>query len=495
MTIDPNNLSSTATLSFDDEFNSLSLWDGGASGTWATNFWWAPTYGNGSTLSSNGEQEWYINNLYPQTASAAPWTVSNGTLTITAAKAAASIQPYIDNYQYTSGEINSYHSFSQTYGYFEMRAELPAGQGYWPAFYLLPENGAWPPELDVMEMLGNDPTTLYMTVHSNSTGTHTQNGAAITVANMSTGFHTYGVDWEPDTITWYFDGQQVYQTATPPDLNTPMYIIADFAVGGYWPGMVDSTTPFPGQMQIDYIRAYTAPPLAALALFTLPTSSAWTDMIYGNSRSNVLVGTAAADHIDGKGGSDTMSGGAGDDTYVIDRPSDVVNESSNNGIDTVLSTASSFTLPGNIENLKLVGSSSQTVWGNALSNILTSNDYASKLNGGEGNDILIAGHGANTLTGGAGSDIFRFDFLPKSAGHVADFVSGVDMLDFRGLFAAAGYVGADPILEGHLRFASDGLGDTRISFDTDGSAGKALPVLITTLDHVVPTAQIDWFFH
>src|SRR5882672_11768546 len=57
------------------------------------------------------------------------------------------------------------------------------------------------------------------TVHTNSTGTHTSSGQGTTVANMSTGFHTYGVDWEASTTTFYFDGQQVYQTATPSDLN------------------------------------------------------------------------------------------------------------------------------------------------------------------------------------------------------------------------------------------------------------------------------------
>src|SRR5882672_9878371 len=114
MTIDPSNLSASA-LTFDDEFNSLSLWNGATSGTWATNFWYATTFGNGGTLDGNGEQQWYINNLYPQTASVVPWTVNNGVLTIKGAKADPSIQPYITNYQYTSGELNSYHSFSQTY--------------------------------------------------------------------------------------------------------------------------------------------------------------------------------------------------------------------------------------------------------------------------------------------------------------------------------------------------------------------------------------------
>src|SRR6267378_2061906 len=254
MAIDPKNLSATAVMTFDDEFNTLNLWNG--SGTWSTSYAWAQP--NGVTLSGNGEQEWYINSMYAPTSSVKPWTVSNGILTLTAAPAALSILPLINNYQYTSGMITTYNSFSQTYGYFEMRAQLPQGQGLWPAFWLLPADGSWPPEIDVMEVLGNDTTKLYTTVHTSSTGTHTSSGTGTTVANMSTGYHTYGVDWEANTTTFYFDGQQVYQTATPSDLNKPMYILANLAVGGYWPGMVNSTTPFPAQMQIDYIRAYSA---------------------------------------------------------------------------------------------------------------------------------------------------------------------------------------------------------------------------------------------
>ena len=140
-----------------------------------------------------------------------------------------------------------------------MRSELPSGQGIWPAFWLLDANGQWPPELDVMEMLGNNPSTYYTTVHSNTlSGGYVSQGD--NVVNTSTGYHTYGVDWEPDFITFYFDGQKVYQTATPADMNQPMYMIANLAVGGYWPGMVNSTTPLPAQMNIDFIRAYSSLP-------------------------------------------------------------------------------------------------------------------------------------------------------------------------------------------------------------------------------------------
>src|SRR6185437_5487767 len=250
-------MAATATLTFDDEFNSLSLWNG-TSGTWDTTGYWNSFNSNGYTLSSNGEQEWYINANYAPTSSVTPWTVNNGVLTLTAAPASPSIQPLINGYQYTSGFITTDRSFSQTYGFFEERAQLPSGQGLWPAFWLLDENGQWPPEIDVMEMLGNNTGTYYTTVHSNDISGG-QLGQADNVLNTSSGYHTYGVDWEPDFITFYFDGQKVFQEATPADMNQPMYMLTNLAVGGYWPGSVDPSV-LPAQMNIDWIRAYSSLP-------------------------------------------------------------------------------------------------------------------------------------------------------------------------------------------------------------------------------------------
>ena len=115
MAIDPNNLQGTAHITFDDEFNSLSLWNG-SSGVWSTTFWYQDLSSNGSTLAGNGEQEWYINSNYSPTASVKPWTASNGVLTLTAAPASGAISSLVNGYGYTSGEVNTYHSFSQTYG-------------------------------------------------------------------------------------------------------------------------------------------------------------------------------------------------------------------------------------------------------------------------------------------------------------------------------------------------------------------------------------------
>jgi beta-glucanase (GH16 family) len=216
--------------------------------------------GNGGSLSSNGEQEWYINSNDPNTATVRPWRAYKGILTITGAPASSTIQPLIDGYKYTSGELNSYHSFSQAFGYFEMCARLPRGQGVWPAFWLLAEDGVWPPEIDIMEVLGNSPTTLYTSAHIEQNNKEVNFGTATTVPDTSQGWHTYAVDWEPDTISWYFDDGPVYQIPTPPTLNVPMYIEVNLALGGYWPGNVDQTTPFPSQMEVEWIRVYTSKP-------------------------------------------------------------------------------------------------------------------------------------------------------------------------------------------------------------------------------------------
>lgn len=269
MTINPNDLANTAQLTFADDFNSLSLWNG-QTGTWNTGDSWGNA--KGFSLGGNGEQEWYINSQYAPTQSVTPWTVSDGALNLTAQPTSDATKQEIGNYAYTSGQVNTFHSFSQTYGYFEMRAELPAGQGLWPAFWLLPEDNSWPPEIDVMENLGNNTNMYATTVHTADTGTHTQTGAGVSTPDLSTGFHTYGVDWEADKITWYFDGKQVFQADTPADMNKPAYMIANLAVGGYWPGNPDPSTPFPATMKIDYIHAYSAKPDGAVDTGAAPTA-------------------------------------------------------------------------------------------------------------------------------------------------------------------------------------------------------------------------------
>lgn len=190
-----------------------------------------------------------------------------------------------------------------------------------------------------------------------------------------------------------------------------------------------------------------------------------------------------------------MRGGAGDDTYVVDRTQDKVEESPGGGIDTVLSSSGSYVLPSEVENLRLVATFSQSATGNGLSNRMVSNDAGSTLNGGGGDDILIAGGGADVLTGGAGRDIFQFNKTPSKPAHVTDFTPGSDMLDLRGLFAGAGYVGADPTADGRLALKL-AAGGVELWFDADGAGQTAakLVVILDGLSTTALTAQNDWFF-
>jgi beta-glucanase (GH16 family) len=242
---------SVLSQTFSDEFNTLQLRNG-TSGVWDAKFWWAPE--KGATLSSNGEQQWYINPSYEPTASVNPFSVNNGVLTITAAPASEAIQAEINGYDYTSGMLTTYSSFAQTYGYFEMRADMPDDQGVWPAFWLLPADGSWPPELDVVEMRGQDPNTVIATVHSNETGSRTSIENAAKVADAS-GFHTYGVLWTEEEIVWYFDDAAIARADTPSDMHDPMYMLVNLAVGGIAgtpsDGLADGS-----EMKIDYIKAY-----------------------------------------------------------------------------------------------------------------------------------------------------------------------------------------------------------------------------------------------
>ena len=110
-----------------------------------------------------------------------------------------------------------------------------------------------------IEQIGN-PTVIYETLHFVSGG-NTQEGTGVNVADTTAGYHTYAVDWEPTTTTIYFDGQPTASWPTPSDMNQPMYMLINLAVGGpgSWPGPPNGSTVFPANMNIDYVRAYASP--------------------------------------------------------------------------------------------------------------------------------------------------------------------------------------------------------------------------------------------
>jgi beta-glucanase (GH16 family) len=237
-------------LTFGDEFNEFRQL-GDPHGIWRT------TIGNGRsraedrTLPDNGELELYVDrNFWANGEGPIPFRVHDGMLDIVANPAPHALLSQLRGRSYISGLISSQPSFSQYCGYFEIRAKIPGGKGMWPAFWLVPADESWPPEIDVFESVG-DSTHIYMTTHSSD-----QPAVGVETYVTDGNFHTYAVAWDPQRVIFYVDGKMIATQKTPADFTKPMYMMANLAVGGNWPGNPDVTTRFPSIMTIDFIRAY-----------------------------------------------------------------------------------------------------------------------------------------------------------------------------------------------------------------------------------------------
>ena len=240
--------------------------------------------------------------------------VQNGILSLTARSTGPVTYTLPDgstvSKSYTSGMISSYGNFTQTYGWFEIRAKVPEGQGFWPAFWLLPATNGWPPEIDIFEILGNATKTVYMTDHWPNPNVYIEedgvgSGPVQPGPDYSADFHTFAVDWEPEAITWYIDSVQQFQV-TDDIPSEPMYIISNLAVGGpgSWPGPPDTTTPFPGEMDIDYIRVY-ARDTTVVPLSAVPAPDGATHLLWGDATGGAHLRVLASD---GSTASDTALG-------------------------------------------------------------------------------------------------------------------------------------------------------------------------------------------
>jgi beta-glucanase (GH16 family) len=180
--------------------------------------------------------------------------VRNGQLVLRAERKARDGMPF------TAGMVASHDKFSQRYGWFEARMQLPRGRGLWPAFWLLPDNRKWPPEIDIMEHKGRIPDRVWMTLHLPQPGTwqSKSSGGEWAGPDFTAGKHTFAVEWEPGSIRWFIDGVERHRIEQPmPDL--PMYLILNLAVGGDWDGNPDATTIFPAEMLVDWVRVYRRP--------------------------------------------------------------------------------------------------------------------------------------------------------------------------------------------------------------------------------------------
>lgn len=463
------------SLVYADEFNGTTLPD-------QTHSDWNTTLpGNMRWLSANNESQIYLDRDYRTAAGASvpinPFSTGDGTLTITANPTPAEYRSAL--YQpYTSGIITSYDQRQFTYGYFEIRADLPGGKGLWPALWLRSADSSVRSEIDILEFLGSSVHMPYQTVHTDD-GSIIKASRTKVAADLSQGMHTFGVDWHADYITFYVDGVQMSKIATPASVKGPMYFIANLATGG-WAGPPDGTTPFPAQLKIDYVHVFQS--AADLKPLTV-TGAASSEKLFGADGADTVSGGGGNDTVlaggggdtihtgdgndrivagmgndtlCGDAGADTLLGGLGNDTFLIKDSTDKVCEMPGAGIDTVRTTLGSYALPGYVENLTHEGSNAFTGNGNSLANVITDgtgrdtlfgaagNDTVisqtgpDKIDGGDGNDRLLIGTGSDTVRGGAGEDMFVFTAASAGAADVIqDFTPGTDHLDLRVLGLAS----------------------------------------------------------
>ena len=205
----------------------------------------------------NGEAEYYTDR--PENA-----RIDDGMLVIEARQ-----EKYEDSY-YTSARLKTQGLQSFQYGRIEARIKVPSGDGLWPAFWMLGssfDGTNWPDcgEIDIMEYVGREPDLIIGTLHgpgySGALGVSQWNRQEYAIADD---FHTYAIEWKPDQIDWYYDGEK-YHTVTPDDLSgrqwvfdQPFFIILNLAVGGTLGGPIGLDTVFPAQYYVDYVRVYEA---------------------------------------------------------------------------------------------------------------------------------------------------------------------------------------------------------------------------------------------
>lgn len=212
----------------------------------------------------NNEKEYYT---------ASPRNIAlngQGQVMIVARSAPAGLTCYYGSCRYTSAKITTRGKMYASPGRVEARIKLPAGQGLWPAFWMLGSGfptTSWPAcgELDIMENRGSAPATTSSAVHGpgysgNTPFAHAHSLAPGTVADA---FHVFAVEWDSLQARFFVD-DTIHYVVTRGDLeglgtsvlDRSYFLILNLAVGGTFDGDPASDAIFPATVLVDFVRVY-----------------------------------------------------------------------------------------------------------------------------------------------------------------------------------------------------------------------------------------------
>jgi uncharacterized protein YjdB len=222
-------------LAFSDEFNGSEL----NTAHWTPHLEWCPVPINGQLQA------------YDPTPGGAV-SIRDGALLLTATATPRSGFPF------TSGAISSHNKLTAHYGVVEARLRVPAGAGLWPAFWLMPGDLGWPPEIDIAEFDGAHPSRVYLAAHWGTDEALRYYGKEFDGPDFTAEYHIYSIHWTPEAVVWYVDGVQQAEWKHEAVPSAPMYLILNLAVGGTFVGDPDPAA-LPATLAVDYVRIWETP--------------------------------------------------------------------------------------------------------------------------------------------------------------------------------------------------------------------------------------------
>ena len=240
---------------------------------------WSDEFDSGSTPDTRtwsydlGDNGWGNRELQDYTRSPDNARIENGNLVITAREI-----PWGEGTRLTSARIRTQDKVTFKYGTVEARIRVPnLADGLWPAFWTLGNNFSevgWPAcgEIDIVEMGSGAAISAGVVNRRVGSTAHWENDDSAVnygqfldaTVNLNDDFHTFRLDWTPESITTYLDGHQVWVMDIRPqnctdcsEFHQPHFLILNLAVGGNYTGLLTEgqiTAPLPAEMHVDYVR-------------------------------------------------------------------------------------------------------------------------------------------------------------------------------------------------------------------------------------------------